>query len=1462
MKYHSYIAIIASLLYTSAIFAHQVNKSYTDQNDSTTETSPGKSDPFEGWTEEQYRAYEDSIRAVLYPPVTECHRNLSDIKIIPYQPTDTVDSSRFAGENSHVPDYVYISTSKAVGEIPIQSAMTQSGARTYTIPISVYPGMHGHQPELSLVYNSQLGNSVMGMGWSVNGVSSIERVGKNRYYDGKPEGVVMDNTDAFVLDGVRLIKLQTYSSYILYETEVGKIKVRGYYSGNVMKYFEAFFPNGNKAYYGSIYNQSNNELSYPVNLLSDIHNNTITYQYSYQNYSYRITSIAYNGASIYFTYTSTRPDPIITYSAGTMRYQPHLLSSIVCKFGATVLGTYTFSYTNEHDRSLLTQIDYSAEGQSFNPLKFYYGDGNNSSSYSSEETHLTDWFMTDNPNLIKVGRVKYDYVSDTEGVFLTKNLNPYWQHYRSPSLLHHSENQFQNQYAGNESIHLFKDLSEYYADAETLTTGEGFIDLLCVDLEGKQEDKMVKVNNIVANNMDQVQFKVYGRAMMGNLACFYTRTYQFNTVYTDANGNKSIQPKFYYPGDFNGDGKMEVLAVSVHQPFGDTTKPSQCYIFDLEHDSILFEGHVIPYNVEFVGTQQANADSAYNHTDRLFAMDYDGDGKTDLCHINASGTNIYTFDVSNDTLTARLVGTYYALKKGSLANHIILPGEFNGDGLDDILVSPFHNGSSTNWNIYNSKGNGQFDMNSFTGPTYDMSSGAGFLAHDINQDGLSDLVKYSSLYFCSYLNIGNAMGTISGMSSFPQNNSLLVPTDINAHSQYSSLACLRESSITRYSFSRNDTRERMMTGMANSLGVIEKNEYRDLKEKDDYDPFYHQTYFATFPFVNISEPVNVLTSSVTMHEGSEIDRNTYSYQDAILHRQGLGFLGFKTVTHYDRRTRAFVQTYDPENYGVLKNAVTPDMTQTFTYNISRLNNKTMRIRMTNKVENDLLKGNTVTTAYSYDTYDYPTQELATYPDGSTVKINNTYLSSSTVGNGYFLGFLIGQKTTTTLSGGDSSSKEFYIPACNNLLPTYKVYRIDGNQVKQEVFTYDSYGNMTSVSVTPFSSTNPLLTSYTYDNYGRQTQVTDHLGLTTSYSYNSKGRLAYKTECRGNTTTFTYDAFGRDSLTTYPDTTQLRINYGWKYGDDECYCIEEHRTGKPSTSVIYDALGRQVGSTDQRLGSSVRKEIRQYDVNGRLERVSLPSTGLTPAGWNVYTYDDHDRVVSYTEATGKVTTTSYNGNSVTQVENGRTTTKTYDPRGNLISVTDPAGTITYNLAPDGQPVSIVAPGGVTTNFSYDQYRRHYGIYEPNAGGITYTYDDAGNIIHIVNSLWQGRNYTYDSYNRLIGVSTSEFSSTYTYNNYNELVSVTSDNATSRTYNYDNFGRLTSTRETAPYDVWFQKDFTYRGGNIDTIRYTSYTGLSVFEKRSYYNGHLKEQIHSIISSLKMSSDSPLWQSQVDS
>jgi hypothetical protein len=92
-----------------------------------------------------------------------------------------------------------------IGATPGSFAVDPSGAATYSIPIFVPPGTNGMQPQLSLNYHSQGGNGLLGMGWSIGGLSAIHRCGSTIAIDGIKGGVNYDANDKFCLDGERLI---------------------------------------------------------------------------------------------------------------------------------------------------------------------------------------------------------------------------------------------------------------------------------------------------------------------------------------------------------------------------------------------------------------------------------------------------------------------------------------------------------------------------------------------------------------------------------------------------------------------------------------------------------------------------------------------------------------------------------------------------------------------------------------------------------------------------------------------------------------------------------------------------------------------------------------------------------------------------------------------------------------------------------------------------------------------------------------------------------------------------------------------------------------------------------------------------------------------------------------------------------------------------------------------------------
>ena len=58
-----------------------------------------------------------------------------------------------------------------VGYLPGSSSVTPTGQYTYSVPIEVPPGRGGVVPDLALRYNSRAGNGLVGVGWSLAGLS-------------------------------------------------------------------------------------------------------------------------------------------------------------------------------------------------------------------------------------------------------------------------------------------------------------------------------------------------------------------------------------------------------------------------------------------------------------------------------------------------------------------------------------------------------------------------------------------------------------------------------------------------------------------------------------------------------------------------------------------------------------------------------------------------------------------------------------------------------------------------------------------------------------------------------------------------------------------------------------------------------------------------------------------------------------------------------------------------------------------------------------------------------------------------------------------------------------------------------------------------------------------------------------------------------------------------------------------
>lgn len=306
---------------------------------------------------------------------------------------------------------VTLDRTKAVGQIPIYSETTPSGTRTYQVPIDVYKSPRGITPQIAITYNSQQGLSCAGMGWSLSGLSVIARTNKSLYYDKTTDAVRMNNSDAFTLDGVRLIRLTSAGDSITYESETGKVKAVAHTIDNVISYFDVYWPDGRHGIFGYLGN-AQNQLSYPVISLTDLWGNGVLFDYIKENNLYHISKISYGNASIAFNYMGMDVAVRASYGGGLQCMTSKLLQDITCRLGASKLKKYRLTYSEKNVKAVLTRIDLNAGGKSVNPLPFQYGTGTMSNTYNTTTSQLAEWYVSESPSSNGFSRT---YTYDTFG---------------------------------------------------------------------------------------------------------------------------------------------------------------------------------------------------------------------------------------------------------------------------------------------------------------------------------------------------------------------------------------------------------------------------------------------------------------------------------------------------------------------------------------------------------------------------------------------------------------------------------------------------------------------------------------------------------------------------------------------------------------------------------------------------------------------------------------------------------------------------------------------------------------------------------------------------------------------------------------------------------------------------------------------------------------------------------------
>ena len=102
-------------------------------------------------------------------------------------------------------------TTSDVGSIKSNFQVTPTGQAHYSMPIDAPPGTAGMTPALSIVYDSTSSNTrngLLGMGFSLEGLTAITRCPSNKTQNGEIHGVDFTDKDRFCLNGEQLVAVK------------------------------------------------------------------------------------------------------------------------------------------------------------------------------------------------------------------------------------------------------------------------------------------------------------------------------------------------------------------------------------------------------------------------------------------------------------------------------------------------------------------------------------------------------------------------------------------------------------------------------------------------------------------------------------------------------------------------------------------------------------------------------------------------------------------------------------------------------------------------------------------------------------------------------------------------------------------------------------------------------------------------------------------------------------------------------------------------------------------------------------------------------------------------------------------------------------------------------------------------------------------------------------------------------
>lgn len=677
-----------------------------------------------------------------------------------------------------------------------------------------------------------------------------------------------------------------------------------------------------------------------------------------------------------------------------------------------------------------------------------------------------------------------------------------------------------------------------------------------------------------------------------------------------------------------------------------------------------------------------------------------------------------------------------------------------------------------------------------------------------------------------------------------------------------------------------------------------QNYHIDYKE---LDPSVNSSIYAPvkkeqYPFVEMDRlPQAFGVGQIRQTDGQTVRKQDFRYRGYIANLHGKGVIGFRQSARSSWYADGFENTkiwagteMDPLQEGVpVKewSIRTNNENQIFPADISENNTQLLSFKSTNYQIDKLLNGQVVGTVadsdkpkvvtavvpktskikdfltgiitestITYGNYYLPAQSVSNVNNGYAVKTSTSeYIDNpSGVGTDYYIGRPKSKIDAVQAYGDTKSAKEEYTYE-NNLVKTLKTWNRDNTGYLFETYAYDGFGNITGKTIGNSIDSQTQTTTNEYDSKGRFVlKKTDNLGLETNITYNDWGQILTQTDPLGNILANTYDGWGK--LMSSKSNLEGTTTYQYERDNDSNIVVSQYDPDGDVSKKFTNKLGQEYKSSTKAFGQGqYLTKVILYDALGR--KVSESEPTLSPDGlggpWNLIAYDD-------TVFPTKVTATSYrelklettvSGLTTTIKElNGyqRTTSKTADALGNVVSATDKGGVIQFSYSAAGEQIKAQYAENIVTT-KYDSWGRKSEFNDPSNGLYKYEYDGFGQPKKVISPKGT-KEYSYNNLGQLIsqkelstidGGQATNKTISFTYDNKGRVIAK-SGTSKGQPYgsnvSYDPQGRLLSASENSNGKYFIKKGITYD----DKARVISY------EKQLYSSGTLtKVQIENVYS-----------------